>query len=131
MKERNFPKRYVSGRKCRRGAGKPNFSYFLEIEIETFLFSDFFSFFAQRCVLAMLKIWSEPFFEEIIFRSKTPKFFFAFFTPKHCCLQCPRLSMIQFSIKLIFLTGKISATADYNRKVGFSWIFQAVLDNFS
>ena len=62
MTEPDFQLTYFSGGKCRKYAGKTGFlAYSRDFVIS------FFWFFAQRCVLAMLKTWSCPIFEKNFF----------------------------------------------------------------
>ena len=57
-----FEKKFISGRKCRKYAGKTGFLAFSR----DFIIS-FFWFFAQRCVLIMPKMWPSPIFEKKFF----------------------------------------------------------------
>ena len=62
MTEPDFRKIFFSGRKCRKYSGKTGFLTFSQ----DFIIS-FFWFFAQRCVLTMLKTWLSPIFEKKFF----------------------------------------------------------------
>ena len=57
--EPDFRKKFIFGRKCWKCAGKTGFLAFSQD-----FFISFFRFFAQRCVLAMLKTWPSPIFEK-------------------------------------------------------------------
>ena len=61
MRETDFRKTYFSGWKCRKYAEKPFFGIFSRFH------QLFFLIFAQRRVLAMLKIWPSPIFEKHFF----------------------------------------------------------------
>ena len=62
MTEPDFRKKIFSGRQCRKYAGKTGISQFPR----DFIIS-FFQFFAQRCVLAMPKMWPSLIFEKKFF----------------------------------------------------------------
>ena len=84
--EPNFRKKYFSGRKCRKYAGKPVFWLFLEI------LSFFSRFFAQRCVLTICskydrvrflrKNFFRPIMPEIWRKSDFFHIFICFFTQR-------------------------------------------------
>ena len=63
--EPDFRKKIFSGRKCRKYAGKTGFLAFSRDFIIIF-----FWFFAQRCVLTMLKTWLSPIFEKNFFSAE-------------------------------------------------------------
>ena len=79
MTELDFQKKYFSVRKCWKYAGKT-----VPLLFSRDFIISFFRFFAQRCVLTMLKIWPSPIFKKKIWgNSDFFHIFLCFFTQRH------------------------------------------------
>ena len=143
--EPDFRKKFFSGRKCRKYAGKTGFLAFSR----DFIIS-FFWFFAQRCVLGMLKTWPSSIFEKNFFRPKMLEicrkspflqiflrlfpYISLFFHTKTLLIAMPTIKHGSIVNKTDFCSRnflKIAGTADFRRKNGISWISRAVLNIFS
>ena len=143
--EPDFWKKFFSGRKCRKYAGKTGFLAFSQ----NFIIS-FFWFFAQRCALTMLKTWQSPIFENDFFRPKMPEIcrkspflqilfgvflhISLFFHTKTLLIAIPTIKHVSIVKKTYFWSRnclKIAGTAHFRRKNSISWISKAVLDIFS
>ena len=142
MTEPDFQKKKFSSRKY---AGKTSFLAFSR----DFIIS-FFRFFAQRCVLAMPKIWLNWIFEKNFFWPKMPEIYrispfllifiwlfpyiSLFFHTKTLFITTPTIKHHAFVYKTDFCTRnflKIAGTADFYRKNCISWFSRAVVDIFS
>ena len=122
---------YFSGQKCRKYAGK---TFFFLAFSRDFIVS-FFSFFAQRCILIMPKIWPSSVFEKFFFRSRIPEicrkspflqisirlfpYISLFFHTKTLLITLPTIKHVSIVNKTEFWSRnylKILGTADFRRK---------------
>ena len=140
----DFRKKFISGRKCRKYAGKTGFLAFSRD-----FFISFFWFFAQRCVLTMLKTWSSPIFKKNFSPAEnagsmpeisvfadfhwTFSLYFVIFSCKNISysITMPTINHGLIVNKTDFCSRnflKIAGTAHFRRKNGISPISPAVLN---
>ena len=137
MTEPDFRKTYFPAENAGNMPEKPVFWHFLEISSLVFCI-----FFAQRCVIAMLKTWPSSIFKENFFR-KSPflqifiglfPYIPLFFHTKILFITMPTINHGLIVNKTDFWSRnflKIAGIADFRRKNGISWISRALLNILS